>query len=202
AKSNEVLNGIYSTVSLNTSSYVDSRQRVISLYLPGQKNIIFYPVNERVTGFPKSAKYVSQDNWFISCAESGKDFVVRSNNGVTYYFPNSNRENQTGFTSFFANEYIPGKVTVYASKIENQYKEAYILNYFSKQANTLIYSGFNTSNKFFLKSVQHTLDDKLINSTSPEIRIDYVKRLDTTENTDESQFDSVKGDILLKKISR
>ncbi|MDA0629039.1 hypothetical protein PCS76_19655, partial [Acinetobacter baumannii] len=156
AKSNEVLNGIYSTVSLNTSSYVDSRQRVISLYLPGQKNIIFYPVNERVTGFPKSAKYVSQDNWFISCAESGKDFVVRSNNGVTYYFPNSNRENQTGFTSFFANEYIPGKVTVYASKIENQYKEAYILNYFSKQANTLIYSGFNTSNKFFLKSVQHT----------------------------------------------
>ena len=49
----------------------------------------------------------------------------------------------------FANEYIPGKVTVYASKIENQYKEAYILNYFSKQANTLIYSGFNTSNKFF-----------------------------------------------------
>lgn len=86
AKSNEVLNGIYSTVSLNTSSYVDSRQRVISLYLPGQKNIIFYPVNERVTGFPKSAKYISQDNWFISCAESGKNFVVRSNNGVTYYF--------------------------------------------------------------------------------------------------------------------
>lgn len=191
-----------SSTSLTTSSDVDSRKRVISLYLPGQKNIVFYPTNGKAQGYPSSAKYISQDNWFISCAESGKDFVVRSSSGVTYYFPSVNRENQTGFTSFFSSQYIPGKITIYASKIENQYKEGYLLNYFNKQSGMLLYSGFNKSNKLFLKSVQHTLDNKVVNESLPELVLDYVKKLDSTENINESQFDTVKGDIFLKKIKR
>lgn len=201
-KSPFLLDGMYSTSSLRTSSDVDSRQRVISLYLPGQKNIIFYPTNGKATGYPSSAKYVSQDNWFISCAESGSDFVVRSNSGITYYFPSTNRENQTGFTSFFSSQYIPGKVTIYASKIENQYKEGYLLNYFNKQAGMLLYSGFKNTNKIFIKSVQHTLDGQIVNKNSPEIVLEYVKSLGGTETIDESKFDSLKGDILLKKVKR
>lgn len=197
-----LLNEITQTSSLNTSSHVDSRQRSISLYLPGQKNINFYPIKTGVSGYPQSAKYVSQDNWYISCTNSGKDFVVRSNNGVTYQFPSDNRENQTGFTSFFGSEYIPGRVTIYASKIENQFNEGYQLNYFNKKTNTLIYNGFNLTNKFFLKSVQHTLDGKVVNESAPELVLNYVKSKDGTENADESQFDNISGDITLKKILR
>ncbi|WP_151750733.1 RHS repeat protein [Acinetobacter bereziniae] len=201
-KSPFLLNGISQTSSLNTSSNVDSRQRPISLYLPGQKNITFYPIKAGISGYPQSAKYISQDNWYISCTNSGKDFVVRSNSGVTYHFPSDNRENQTGFTSFFGSEYIPGSVSIYASRIENQFNEAYLLNYFNKKTNTLIYNGFNYTNKFFLKSVQHTLDGKIVNENAPELVLNYVKSKNGTENADESQFDNISGDITLKKILR
>ncbi|WP_042141364.1 hypothetical protein, partial [Acinetobacter guillouiae] len=201
-KSPMLLNGITQTSTLNTSSNVDPRQRPISLYLPSQKNITFYPIKTGVAGYPQSAKYISQDNWYISCTNSGKDFVVRSNNGVTYYFPGENRENQTGFTSFFGSEYIPGRVSIYASKIENQFNEAYQLNYFNKKTNTLIYNGFNYTNKFFLKSVQHLLDGKIVNENTPELVLNYVKSQSGIENTDESQFDNISGDITLKKILR
>lgn len=201
-KSPMLLNGITQTSTLNTSSNVDTRQRPISLYLPSQKSITFYPIKTGVAGYPQSAKYISQDNWYISCTNSGKDFVVRSNNGVTYYFPSENRENQTGFTSFFGSEYIPGRVSIYASKIENQFNEAYQLNYFNKKTNTLIYNGFNYTNKFFLKSVQHLLDGKIVNENTPELVLNYVKSQSGIENTDESQFDNISGDITLKKIIR
>ncbi|WP_327857207.1 RHS repeat protein [Acinetobacter guillouiae] len=193
---------LYLNSSLNVYTNVDNRKRAISLYLPGQKNITFYPIKTGVAGYPQSAKYISQDNWYISCTNSGKDFVVRSNNGVTYHFPGDNRENQTGFTSFFGSEYIPGRVSIYASKIENQFNEAYQLNYFNKKTNTLIYNNFNYTNKFFLKSVQHLLDGKIVNENAPELVLNYVKNQNGTENSDEIQFDNISGDITLKKILR
>ncbi|MDH2636489.1 RHS repeat protein [Acinetobacter nosocomialis] len=201
-RSPSLLNDITQTSTLNTSSNVDSRQRPISLYLPGQKNITFYPIKSGVSGYPQSAKYISQDNWYISCSNSGKDFIVRSNNGVSYHFPSENRENQTGFTSFFGSEYIPGRVSIYASKIENQFNEGYVLNYFNKKTSTLIYNNFNYTNKFFLKSVQHTLDGKVVNESTPELVLNYVKSRDGNENADESQFDNISGDITLKRILR
>ncbi|MPS62315.1 MULTISPECIES: RHS repeat protein [Acinetobacter] len=201
-RSPSLLNDITQTSTLNTSSNVDSRQRLISLYLPGQKNITFYPIKSGVSGYPQSAKYISQDNWYISCSNSGKDFIVRSNNGVSYHFPSENRENQTGFTSFFGSEYIPGRVSIYASKIENQFNEGYVLNYFNKKTSSLIYNNFNYTNKFFLKSVQHTLDGKVVNESTPELVLNYVKSRDGNENADESQFDNISGDITLKRILR
>ncbi|MFX8624926.1 RHS repeat protein, partial [Acinetobacter baumannii] len=76
-----------STSDFSLYSNVDTRQRPISLYLPGQKNIIFYPIQNGVTGYPANTRYISQDNWIISCENSGNNFRVRAPNGVNYLFP-------------------------------------------------------------------------------------------------------------------
>lgn len=183
-------------------SQVDPRQRPISLYLPGQKNITFYPIKTGVSGYPISARYVSQDNWFISCENGGNDFRVRAPNGTNYLFPSQNRENQTGFPTVFAGQYIAGRVSIYASKVENQFGESYLLNYNKIDNTNQTYQGYNNSTKFFLESVKHQLDGKDINPNS-ELVLLYAKYKNgsiVTEN--KNVFSNIQGDIVLTRINR
>lgn len=191
-----------STSDFGLYSNVDPRQRPISLYLPGQKNITFYPIKSGVTGYPQSAKYISQDNWFISCENGGNDFRVRAPNGTSYLFPSQNRENQTGFPTVFASQYIAGRVSIYASKIENQFGESYLMNYHKIENTNQTYQGYNNSSKLFLESIKHQLDGKNI-STNDEVVLSYAKYKNgsiVTEN--KNDFSNFEGDVVLTKINR
>ncbi|MBP1483855.1 RHS repeat protein [Acinetobacter nosocomialis] len=183
-------------------SNVDIRQRPISLYLPGQKNIIFYPIQNGVTGYPASTRYISQDNWIISCENGGNNFRVSAPNGVNYLFPIENRENQTGFPTVFSSQYIAGRVSLYASKVENQFGESYSMSYSRIENTNLTYQGYNNSSKLFLENVRHQLDGRDVLST-PELTLSYSKYKDgffRGENKDE--FQNISGDIVLTDIKR
>lgn len=183
-------------------SQVDSRQRPITLYLPGQKNITFYPIKSNVAGYPQSARYISQDNWFISCENGGNDFRVRAPNGTNYLFPSQNRENQTGFPTVFASQYIAGRVSIYASKVENQFGESYLMNYHKMENTNQTYQGYNNSSKLFLESIKHQLDGKDI-SANDEVVLSYAKYKNgsiVTEN--KNNFSNFEGDVVLTKINR
>lgn len=201
-KSNNFSN-ISGTKQLPLSTTVDTRKRPISLYLPAQKNRVFYPVNgdAAAKGYPANAKYISQDNWFISCSDSGKDFTVRSPNGMVYIFPEANRENQTGYPSLFGSQFVPGRVSVYASSIENQYGESYKLTYLNKVNTALVYEQYNYTNKLFLKTVRHQLDNSDV-ATSNDLQLTYVKNDGTSTETTEKDFDNISGDIVLSSIDR
>ncbi|MCO9050794.1 RHS repeat protein [Acinetobacter sp. UC24323] len=191
-----------STSDFYLYSNVDTRQRPISLYLPGQKNIIFYPIQNGVTGYPASTRYISQDNWIISCENGGNNFRVRAPNGVNYLFPIENRENQTGFPTIFSSQYIAGRVSLYASKVENQFGESYSMNYSRIENTNPTYQGYNNSSKLFLENVRHQLDGRDVLST-PELALSYAKYKDgsvISENKDE--FSSINGDIILSNIKR
>ncbi|MEG6547013.1 RHS repeat protein, partial [Acinetobacter bereziniae] len=191
-----------STSDFGLYSNVDPRQRPISLYLPGQKNITFYPIKSGVTGYPQSAKYISQDNWFISCENGGNDFRVRAPNGTSYLFPSQNRENQTGFPTVFASQYIAGRVSIYASKVENQFGESYLMNYHKMENTNQTYQGYNNSSKLFLESIKHQLDGKDI-SANDEVVLSYAKFKNgsiVTEN--KNDFSNVEGDVVLTQIKR
>lgn len=197
----------FSTSTTSTSDFtlysnVDTRQRAISLYLPGQKNITFYPIKSGVAGYPQSARYISQDNWFISCENGGNDFRVRAPNGTNYLFPSQNRENQTGFPTVFAGQYIAGRVSIYASKVENQFGESYLLNYNKIENTNQTYQGYNNSSKFFLESVKHQLDGKDA-SANDALILTYGKYKNgsiVTEN--KNVFSNIQGDIVLIRINR
>lgn len=200
-------NNVYTSKSLQLSTTIDTRSRPISLYLPAQKNRTFYPVNGSATakGYPANAKYISQDNWYITCENSGKDFKVRAANGITYYFPSENRENQTGYPSIFGQQFIPGRVSVYASKVENQFGESYLLNYLNKSNSALVYAGYNLTNKLFLTTVVHQLDG-VRTSDKNDLELVYVKNNVQTDGSiteiGEANFDTNAGDISLKSIKR
>ncbi|CAM9339567.1 RHS repeat domain-containing protein [Acinetobacter bereziniae] len=183
-------------------SQVDPRQRPISLYLPGQKNITFYPIKSDVSGYPQSAKYISQDNWFISCENGGNDFRVRAPNGTSYLFPIQNRENQTGFPTVFSSQYIAGRVSIYASKVENQFGESYLMNYHKIENTNKTYQGYNNSSKFFLESVKHQLDGRDI-STKDELILTYAKYNNGSIITGyKEDFSKYSGDVVLNSIQR
>ncbi|MBJ8442775.1 RHS repeat protein [Acinetobacter bereziniae] len=191
-----------STSDFGLYSNVDPRQRPISLYLPGQKNITFYPIKSGVSGYPQSAKYISQDNWFISCENGGNDFRVRAPNGTSYLFPIQNRENQTGFPTVFSSQYIAGRVSIYASKVENQFGESYLMNYHKMENTNKTYQGYNNSSKFFLESVKHQLDGRE-SSINDELVLIYAKLKNgsiVTEN--KNDFSNVEGDVVLTQIKR
>ncbi|MEN8283474.1 RHS repeat protein, partial [Acinetobacter gerneri] len=190
-----------STSDFELYSKVDPRQRPMSLYIPGQKNITFYPV-DGATQYPASTKYASQDNWIISCENSGNDFRVRSPNGMTYLFPKDNRENQTGFPTLFGNQYIPGRVTIHASKVENQFGEAYQLSYQKIENTNRTYDGYNNSSKFFLEKVFHQLDGNNV-SSNPDLILTYGKF--AASGIVSTAFDDFKnnvGDIVVTGINR
>lgn len=182
-------------------SNVDTRKRAISLYLPGQKNITFYPIKNGIIGYPSSTRYISQDNWIISCENSGNDFKVRAPNGVSYSFPNENRENQTGFPTIFAGEYIPGRVSIYASKVENQYGESYLFFYKKLINSNKTYTDYNDSIKMFLKSVKHQLDGRDL-SPNDDIKLNYSKYNGGIITDNENEFQKFSGDIVLTSIQR
>lgn len=191
-----------STSDFSLYSSVDTRQRPISLYLPGQKNIIFYPIRNGVTGYPASTRYISQDNWIISCENNGNNFKVRSPGGVSYLFPIENRENQTGFPTIFSNQYIPGRVSIYASKIENQFAESYLLNYSRVENSNVTYQGYNNSIKLFLENIVHQLDGANI-SSNPEVVLNYSKYKNSTiVSENKTEFPNIEGDIVLTNIKR
>ncbi|WP_127494179.1 RHS repeat protein [Acinetobacter calcoaceticus] len=191
-----------STSDFSLYSNVDTRQRPISLYLPGQKNIIFYPIRNGVTGYPASTRYISQDNWIVSCENNGNNFKVRSPGGVSYLFPIENRENQTGFPTIFSNQYIPGRVSIYASKVENQFAESYSLNYLRVENSNLTYQGYNNSTKLFLENIVHQLDGANI-SSNPEVVLNYSKyKNDTIVSENKTEFSNIEGDIVLTNIKR
>lgn len=191
-----------STSDFGLYSNVDPRQRPISLYLPGQKNITFYPIKSGVIGYPQSARYISQDNWFISCENGGNDFRVRAPNGTSYLFPSQNRENQTGFPTVFSSQYIAGRVSIYASKVENQFGESYLMNYHKIENTNQTYQGYNNSSKFFLESVKHQLDgrDSSINNELVLIYAKFKNGSIVTENIND--FSNVEGDVILTQIKR
>lgn len=181
---------------------VDPRKRPVALYLPAQGNRLFYPVatGVTVTGFPVGARYVSQDNWFISCGVgSAKGMTVHSPNGVRYYFPETNRENQTGYPSAYKSQSFPGRVTLFASAVENVNRESYEFEYENIALGSQPFVGYNTANKLLLKGVKHKLDGALTDDGSQLLTFVYNKfNAGVYSNT----YTSGSGDIVLRKIQR
>lgn len=186
----------------NFESVVDPRKRPLALYLPGQGNRLFYPVADGATtpGFPVKARYVSQDNWFISCGAKGaKGMTAHSPNGVRYYFPESNRENQTGYPSAYKAQSFPGRVTLYASAVENVSRESYEFEYDNIGLGSQPFVGYNNANKLLLTGVKHKLDGAYSAGDSRLLTFTYNKFNAGSYSAD---YKTGVGDIVLRKISR
>lgn len=93
--------------------------------------------------------------------------TVHASNGVRYIFPESNRENQTGYPSAYKASAFPGRVTLFASKMENVNRESYEFEYENLVLGSQPFVGYNNANKILLKAIRHKLDGAVTNNDEP-----------------------------------
>tara|TARA_Y100001951_G_scaffold35527_1_gene28051 strand:- start:12072 stop:16295 length:4224 start_codon:yes stop_codon:yes gene_type:complete len=91
-------------------------------------------------GFPEKYQYVSKENWVAECTNNGKDFLVSSPSGQTYYFPNTNSAGES-LTVILQNYNIlddPDTI-IYASRVEDKFGNSlsyeYVENNFTAHIN-------------------------------------------------------------------
>lgn len=96
------------------------------LHMPGAGSMRMFPKQENDTRFPVAAKWITFQNWYITCLPLGGGFKAHSPDGLVYFL--TERSAVAGHWQS-ALSGATGSVAYYVSKIENQFGDSFVFEY-------------------------------------------------------------------------